>query len=68
MSVSGLCEVCGSASATDRCDRCGTIVCRDHLDTEFGVCVECAAELPTDGEDGDQGDPTDHPDVDSYRF
>jgi hypothetical protein len=65
MSVSGLCAVCGSAETVDRCDRCGAVVCGEHLDEEFGVCAECAAELPTGGS---TGDPTGHSDVDQYRF
>lgn len=66
MSVSGLCEICGSAEADDRCQRCGTIVCEDHRDDRRGVCADCAAEFP-DTESG-VADPEDHPDVDRYRF
>ncbi len=64
MSVGGLCQVCQSASAEDRCDRCGALVCPDHHDGERGVCVECAAEAGV----GDSGDDGEHPDVDRYRF
>lgn len=42
MSVSGLCEICQTARATDRCPRCGTIVCTEHFDSQYGYCLECA--------------------------
>lgn len=72
MSVGGICQVCEAASADDRCDRCGTIVCADHHDERRGVCVECAAELGVgDGSAGGGGDRDGdggHPDVDRYQF
>lgn len=67
MSVGGLCQVCGSAAASERCDRCGTTVCADHLDEERGVCVECVAELGV-GDDGVRERGESHPDVDRYQF
>lgn len=67
MSVSGLCQICQSAEADDRCDRCGTIACEDHLDAERGVCMECSAEIPGGAGEG-VVDPDGHPDVDRYQF
>jgi len=64
MSVGGLCRVCQSASADERCERCGAVVCADHHEPEAGVCVECAAESGLG--DGRHGE--DHPDVDRHRF
>jgi methionyl-tRNA synthetase len=64
MSVSGLCQVCNAAEAVDRCDRCGTVVCEDHLNEGLGICVSCSAEVPGAGEGGDDS----HPDVDRYEF
>ncbi len=69
MSASGLCQICQSAEADVRCDRCGALVCTEHHDEEFGLCVECVAETgagdpqrgPGPGEGG-------HPDVDRYQF
>jgi len=68
MSVGGLCQVCQSASAEQRCDRCGTLVCGDHHDAERGVCVECAAELGVGNSSNPSERGDDHPDVDRYRF
>lgn len=45
MSATGLCAICQSAEAVDRCERCGTLVCRDHLEAEVGFCVDCARSL-----------------------
>jgi len=57
MSVSGLCEICEQAQAVDRCERCGAVVCREHLAEGLGFCTRCAAEVqgddPTPGEGGD---------------
>ena len=63
MSVGGLCQVCQSAGADERCERCGAVVCADHYEPEFDVCVECTVESGA----GD-GPDEDHPDVDRYRF
>lgn len=69
MSVQGLCQVCGSARADDRCDRCGSLVCDDHLDSDLGICSECAAEFgDVDGPGRTDRDDGDHPDVDRYQF
>lgn len=45
MSVQGLCQVCESATANHRCDRCGSLVCSTHYDADTGLCVDCAAEV-----------------------
>ena len=67
MSVGGLCQICQSAPAETQCDRCGTLVCEDHLDEDLSVCVECAAELGGTGDPSRDGD-ADHPDVDRFQF
>ncbi|MDH5019571.1 hypothetical protein [Halobacterium rubrum] len=54
MSVTGVCSVCGTASAQRVCDRCGNVVCEDHHDPR-GVCTECAAEIGG-GREGNVGD------------
>ncbi|MFB6299002.1 MAG: hypothetical protein ABEH65_01940 [Halobacteriales archaeon] len=41
MSVSGLCQVCQTAEAIDRCESCGSLVCREHYEPGVGQCVEC---------------------------
>lgn len=53
MSVAGVCEICQEPEVEFTCDRCGKLVCEDHVDIASGYCVECAAEL---------GGGTDHPD------
>ncbi len=58
MSITGLCEVCGSQPATDRCSQCGTIACERHYRHDAGLCVSCAS----------QADPTRHDDVGINRF
>ena len=47
MSVAGLCQVCETAVANDQCERCGTLVCRDHYDDRLHLCVQCSRD--TDG-------------------
>jgi len=50
MSVTTLCQICEAAVASDRCDQCGTLVCRSHYVDEYGLCTECAADIrPSDG-------------------
>lgn len=51
MSVGGLCQICESAEAVDKCTRCGTLACDRHLDTESGLCATCASELNRGGAD-----------------
>ena len=53
VSVTGLCQVCESAQAVDQCRRCGTLVCREHLDTETGLCADCARDARTGRPDSD---------------
>lgn len=61
MSTAGLCQICQSERAHDRCDRCGTLACREHLDPELAVCVECRAETG-------RGEGRSHPEVDEYQY
>lgn len=70
MSVAGLCQVCQTANAERRCDRCGTLVCPDHHDDQRGVCVECVVDMgPSDGSGpSDRDEQRDDSDVDHYRF
>lgn len=68
MSVGGLCQICQSASAETGCDRCGTLVCEDHLDEDLSVCVECAAEFGERGGPSRERSEEDHPDVDRFQF
>ena len=59
MSVSGLCQICESQPAQERCANCGTLACTDHYEAGAGICVECAA----------QADPSrQSEDVDIHRF
>ncbi len=46
MSVTTLCQICEAAVASDRCDQCGTLVCRSHYVNEYSLCTECAADIP----------------------
>ena len=70
MSVSGLCQICESKPAQERCDNCGTLACEQHYERETGLCADCASQArPGSGE----GDPVtnpdpDHEDVDVNRF
>ncbi len=71
MNVGGLCQVCSSADADHRCDRCGGLVCADHHDDDHDVCVECVAELGVgrgDNVDRTRDDADSHPDVDHYEL
>lgn len=48
MSVSGVCQICGAGGAEFACDRCGSVVCETHYDTDTGFCTECATEVRGD--------------------
>jgi hypothetical protein len=64
MSVAGLCEICGSESVEDACDRCGRLVCLDHFDPTSGLCTKCLAEFGKSREEVEE-----RPDgVDEYQF
>jgi hypothetical protein len=66
MSVSSPCEVCGKPQVEHSCDRCASLVCANHFDTETGLCAECQAQVG--GGERRQGE-EDLPDgVDTYRF
>ncbi|KTG09230.1 hypothetical protein AUR64_15680 [Haloprofundus marisrubri] len=43
MSVSGVCQVCESAEASQTCPNCGAMVCSEHYDRELSICVRCAS-------------------------
>jgi hypothetical protein len=45
MSVTNLCQVCESATASHTCDTCGAAVCAEHYDRETGLCTVCAARV-----------------------
>lgn len=62
MSVAGLCEICEDAQATDRCGRCGAVVCREHFAEGLGYCISCAAEV----QGKEQGEPTEG--GDTFQF
>lgn len=69
MSVSGICEVCENAPAIERCERCGAVVCRDHLDAELGYCTNCATEVRGGDPSPDEGDnPSPGEDGDTFQF
>lgn len=53
MSVSGLCQICESATAEHQCNRCGSLVCHDHFDASRGLCADCVAELGEGSVEGD---------------
>ncbi|MFB6147216.1 MAG: hypothetical protein ABEJ08_05960 [Halobacteriaceae archaeon] len=54
MNVTTLCAVCGGEGASDRCDQCGSMVCRRHYDTDRGICTECAASFWPDRESDEE--------------
>ncbi|WP_195893112.1 hypothetical protein [Halopiger djelfimassiliensis] len=58
MSISGLCQICESREAQERCTNCGTLACEKHYDRGKGLCADCAA----------QADPGQESDVDIHRF
>ncbi|RKD94697.1 hypothetical protein [Halopiger aswanensis] len=69
MSVSGLCQICESRQAQERCDNCGTLACEQHYEQETGLCADCASQARP----SEEGDPItnpdpDHDDVDVNRF
>ena len=52
MSVTGLCQICESRTAVDRCDNCGTFACEQHYERSLGLCADCAAKArPGQGSD-----------------
>lgn len=51
MSLSGLCQICESATAEHACSQCGTQVCEKHFDQTHGVCAQCASTLDESGVD-----------------
>lgn len=70
MSVSGLCEICETATVEDGCDRCGRLVCAQHYDEGSGLCTKCRAEIPGAGDGGgEEREGDDYPDgVGEHRF
>jgi len=67
MSVAGLCEICEERTVEGGCDRCGRLVCEQHLDHETEFCTECAAELRRQRGDRPAERPSDTDGVDTYR-
>jgi len=67
MSVSTLCEVCGTNEAKQSCAHCGQFVCDRHFERETNRCVECEAELGGAGGNR-QGDRNLPDGVDTYEF
>jgi len=68
MSVSSPCEICNRADVDHVCDRCGQLVCSHHFEEDYGLCVECAADVEDGGHEHVPSD-EDMPDgVDTYRF
>ncbi|MFC7230406.1 hypothetical protein ACFQMM_01745 [Saliphagus sp. GCM10025308] len=54
MSVSGLCQICETRSAEERCDNCGALVCQVHYQEGVGLCANCANTVnPNDPDDVD---------------
>ncbi|MFB1065768.1 hypothetical protein [Natrinema sp. H-ect4] len=52
MSVSGLCQICESRPAQERCSNCGTLVCAIHYEDSMGLCADCASQAqPGPGND-----------------
>ena len=43
MSVTGLCGICESSPAVERCRSCGTLVCHNHYRETKELCTQCAA-------------------------
>ena len=48
MSVAGLCQICESRPAQDRCENCGTLACEVHYERDLGLCADCAAQARPD--------------------
>ncbi|AFZ73992.1 hypothetical protein [Natronobacterium gregoryi] len=44
MSVSGLCQICESRPAQERCGNCGTLACAQHYERRLGLCADCASQ------------------------
>ncbi|ELY67766.1 hypothetical protein [Natrinema versiforme] len=52
MSVSGLCQICESRPAQERCSNCGTLACEVHFEDSMDLCADCASEAqPGPGND-----------------
>lgn len=68
MSVSGICEICGTRDVHHTCSRCAQLVCNEDFDEETGLCVECLAQVGGGGKER-QRSPENMPDgVDTYRY
>ena len=66
MSVDSRCEICGTGTVEDGCDRCGQLVCAEHLDEPTRLCTECLAEF---GDAPPTEDRREYPDgVEEHRF
>jgi len=58
MSITGLCQLCENAEASNQCQRCASLVCDRHYNTEVTVCVECASQSQSGRESPDSGSGT----------
>ncbi|OVE84378.1 hypothetical protein [Natronolimnobius baerhuensis] len=70
MSVSGLCQICESRPAEERCENCGTLACEQHYERAMGLCADCATQAQP-GMGDSESEPnvdTSHDDVDVNRF
>jgi hypothetical protein len=53
MSVETLCQLCEADVATEQCRRCGALVCSEHYDRDDGLCLDCAQQVDSSGDEGD---------------
>lgn len=69
MSVSGLCQICESRPAQERCANCGTLACEQHYEQATDLCADCASQArPGSGEKPVTNPDPDHDDVDVNRL
>lgn len=45
MDIKKECMVCKNKLGNNGCKLCGKIVCKDHYDSENGICIECKKGL-----------------------
>lgn len=66
MSVTGLCQICESATADDACHLCGRLVCEKHYAESDELCTVCASE--GGGRPSNRQPSPEHDDVDTYEM